>query len=570
MNEWLSKMMAQLKEFWKSASVIKKVILFAVIAAVIIAVVVAARVSSAPATVRLFNAPVTNESTRDQILDRLSEENVQAFTDEAGYISVLDEKTARKMRSILISEGLTPSRWDPFADFYNRSWSTTDKEQNVKLKNAVTSKIQQQLEALDDISAAFVTINIPESQLFTADQKPVSASITLRLRNGSDLDTNKKRQKNLQRLVLTMVEGLTAENLTISDTSGAVLNDFEGMEDSTRLTNIEKEQKIRHQEEAKLKAAILSHLQTLANERRIGDLVVNLDMDMSKESSEATIYSPIVRKVDNPDTPYDDSEMVDTLPLSQQTVTKEWQGTGYNPEGPAGVEGQTPPVYSDMSNVIGKSVETGVTQNNVINTTVVKKEISPQIGRRSVSVNVDGKWTLLKDPKTHGYIVDEETGGLKRTYTAVPAEELAEYKKLVESAINYDKVRGDMVVVTNIQVDRTAEFEEFDNAYFKAQQTKKTILLSLVAVAVVLVGFILFRIISKEMERRRRAREEELLRQQQLAREQALWEAKDEAQTVTMSVEESRRAELQENAINMAKEHPEDVAMLIRTWLMEE
>lgn len=570
MNEWLSKMMAQLKEFWKSASVIKKVILFAVIAAVIIAVVVAARVSSAPATVRLFNAPVTNESTRDQILDRLSEENVQAFTDEAGYISVLDEKIARKMRSILISEGLTPSRWDPFADFYNRSWSTTDKEQNVKLKNAVTSKIQQQLEALDDISAAFVTINIPESQLFTADQKPVSASITLRLRNGSDLDTNKKRQKNLQRLVLTMVEGLTAENLTISDTSGAVLNDFEGMEDSTRLTNIEKEQKIRHQEEAKLKAAILSHLQTLANERRIGDLVVNLDMDMSKESSEATIYSPIVRKVDNPDTPYDDSEMVDTLPLSQQTVTKEWQGTGYNPEGPAGVEGQTPPVYSDMSNVIGKSVETGVTQNNVINTTVVKKEISPQIGRRSVSVNVDGKWTLLKDPKTHCYIVDEETGGLKRTYTAVPAEELAEYKKLVESAINYDKVRGDMVVVTNIQVDRTAEFEEFDNAYFKAQQTKKTILLSLIAVAVVLVGFILFRIISKEMERRRRAREEELLRQQQLAREQALWEAKDEAQTVTMSVEESRRAELQENAINMAKEHPEDVAMLIRTWLMEE
>lgn len=570
MNEWLSKMMAQLKEFWKSASVIKKVILFAVIAAVIIAVVVAARVSSAPATVRLFNAPVTNESTRDQILDRLSEENVQAFTDEAGYISVLDEKIARKMRSILISEGLTPSRWDPFADFYNRSWSTTDKEQNVKLKNAVTAKIQQQLEALDDIAAAFVTINIPESQLFTADQKPVSASITLRLRNGSDLDTNKKRQKNLQRLVLTMVEGLTAENLTISDTSGAVLNDFEGMEDSTRLTNIEKEQKIRHQEEAKLKAAILSHLQTLANERRIGDLVVNLDMDMSKESSEATIYSPIVRKVDNPDTPYDDSEMVDTLPLSQQTVTKEWQGTGYNPEGPAGVEGQTPPVYSDMSNVIGKSVETGVTQNNVINTTVVKKEISPQIGRRSVSVNVDGKWTLLKDPKTHGYIVDEETGGLKRTYTAVPAEELAEYKKLVESAINYDKVRGDMVVVTNIQVDRTAEFEEFDNAYFKAQQTKKTILLSLIAVAVVLVGFILFRIISKEMERRRRAREEELLRQQQLAREQALWEAKDEAQTVTMSVEESRRAELQENAINMAKEHPEDVAMLIRTWLMEE
>jgi len=28
--------------------------------------------------------------------------------------------------------------------------------------------------------------------------------------------------------------------------------------------------------------------------------------------------------------------------------------------------------------------------------------------------------------------------------------------------------------------------------------------------------------------------------------------------------------ELMESAINMAKEHPEDVAQLIRTWLLEE
>ena len=37
-----------------------------------------------------------------------------------------------------------------------------------------------------------------------------------------------------------------------------------------------------------------------------------------------------------------------------------------------------------------------------------------------------------------------------------------------------------------------------------------------------------------------------------------------------MSVEERARLEMQENAINMAREHPEDVAQLIRTWLVEE
>ena len=85
-----------------------------------------------------------------------------------------------------------------------------------------------------------------------------------------------------------------------------------------------------------------------------------------------------------------------------------------------------------------------------------------------------------------------------------------------------------------------------------------------------LVAFILFRVISREIERRRRLREEELLRKQQADREAALWAAKEQGMEVTMSVEERKRAELQENAVAMAKEHPEDVAMLIRTWLMEE
>ena len=118
--------------------------------------------------------------------------------------------------------------------------------------------------------------------------------------------------------------------------------------------------------------------------------------------------------------------------------------------------------------------------------------------------------------------------------------------------------------------DRDDEFEAEDAEYFAAIQRRRTILLILIAIVVVLVGFILFRIISKEMERRRREREARLLAEQQAARERALWEAKDDGMEVTMSVEETRRMELQENAISMAKEHPEDVAMLIRTWLMEE
>ncbi|MCL6353888.1 flagellar M-ring protein FliF, partial [Pectobacterium polaris] len=59
-------------------------------------------------------------------------------------------------------------------------------------------------------------------------------------------------------------------------------------------------------------------------------------------------------------------------------------------------------------------------------------------------------------------------------------------------------------------------------------------------------------------------------RQAQLERERMLYDQQMADADVSMTVEERRRQELQENAINMAREHPEDVALLIRTWLMEE
>ena len=569
MNEWLTKILGKFKDLWSKWKPIQKVILFGIIAAIIIAIVVSVKVSAKPSTVRLFNSPVTDESSRYTILDRLTRENIEASFDENGYISVSDEMTARRMREILISEGLVPSNIDPWAGFYDRSWSTTDADQNVKLKNTIQKQLKQHIEAIADVSMADVNIVLPEKQIFAADQNPVSASIILKTTPTSNLTNERKRIEGIQKLVLTAIEGLKAENLTISDIDGNILNDFEGMAESDRVDIIAKQQKLRQQLETQKRANILKALQNTYGEDRCRDMVVAIEMDMSKKSSEATEYSPIVIKKDNPDTPYDDSEYRDVLPISLQTVTNEWQGTGYNPEGPAGVEGQTPPVYSDMSNVIGKSVQTGVTQNNVINTKKTSEETSPQINKISVSVNLDGKWALAKNPENGDYIIGED-GYRQRIYTPIAPEELAQAQRSVEGAIGYERDRGDLVVVTNIPYYRDEEFHAEDDAYFAAIQRRRTILLVLIALAVVLIGFILFRIISRELERRRREREQKLLEEQRRRTEENLWNAKDDEQVVSMSVEESRRLELQENAIAMAKEHPEDVAMLIRTWLMEE
>lgn len=567
MNEWLKKVAAKAKELWGKWRPVQKVILIGIVVAVIFAIVMVARLSARPTTVRLFNSPVTDQNRLTQILDRIDREGRNAYTSADGYISVDDERTARYLREILISEQLVPSSIDPWAGFFDRSWSTTDADQNIKLKNAIQRQLKQHIEAIADVQSADVNLVLPETALFTDDQNPVSASVILRVTGNSDLLTNRQRVLGIQRLILSAVEGLREENLIITDGFGNQINDFEGMAESDRVSIVEKQQKLIRKQEVELRARILNALQKTFTEDRCRDIVVSIEMDMSQRTSDSTEYSPIQIRPDNPDTPYDDSEYRDTLPLSQQTVTREWQGTGYNPEGPAGVAGQVPPTYSDMSNVIGRSTETGVTQNNVINTKQTSEISSPKIDRISVAVNLDGKWRRVRDDNGNLTI---ENGSIKREYTPVSPEELSEAVRLVQGAIGYNRDRGDRVEVTNVQYDRDEQFEEEDADYFAAIQRRRTILLVLVAVAVALIGFILFRVISRELERRRREREARLLAEQQAARERALWEAKDEGMEVTMSVEETRRMELQENAIALAKEHPEDVAMLIRTWLMEE
>ena len=569
MNEWLKKVFGKLKDLWSKWKPIQKVILIGIIVVVIVAIILAARVSSKPTSVRVFNAAVTDSTSLNKILDRIDRENIQASADSNGFITVADDATARRVREILISENLVPSSIDPWAGFYDRSWSTTDAEQNVKLKNAIQTQLKAHIESISDVMSADVVIQIPEKQLFAADQEPVSASVILKTTPSSSLYTDKNRILGIQRLILSAVEGLKEENLIIADSDGNQINDFEGMAEYDRLTLTEKTEKFKLQYATQIRAKILNMFQNTYGPDRCRDMLVSIEMDTSQETVNETKYSPIVIKEDNPDTPYDDSEYRDTLTISGQTIVKEWQGTGYNPEGPAGTEGQTPPVYSDMSNVIGKSTETGTTYNNVINTKQIQRVSAAQISKIAVSVNIDGKWKLLKD-KNGKPIVNEEDGSLKREYTPLTPQDISDAEKSIRGGINYDRNRGDTVVVTNIAYDRDKEHEEEDAAYFARIQRQRMIVLILIAVVVVLLGFILFRVISKEIERRRREREARLLAEQQAARERALWDAKEDNMEVTMSVEETRRMELQENAITMAKEHPEDVAMLIRTWLMEE
>jgi flagellar M-ring protein FliF len=144
------------------------------------------------------------------------------------------------------------------------------------------------------------------------------------------------------------------------------------------------------------------------------------------------------------------------------------------------------------------------------------------------------------------------------------------FEAIVKGAIGFNPARKDRVVVQNIQFDRTEEFETEDAYLKRREQMRKTLLSALIALFAIFIVTIAYRAIAREVARKKRLREEELARQQQLMREAALRTAEAEGVEVELSAEERARLEMQENVMNIAREHPEEVAKLIRTWLAEE
>ena len=567
MNEWFKKTGTQIKTLWGKWTPIQKGILAAVIVAAVVIIVLLASWSAKPSLVPLIDTPITDATVRDRIIVRLNEENVKATVSQSGVISVNDEQTARRMRAILLREDLIPQNTDPWALFDVERWTQTDFQLNIDKRRAIIEEVRKHIKALDEVDDASVVVNMPEDKLFKADQNPVTASVILYPKPGSDISTNRKKIEGIQKILKYAVEGLTDDNITIADNSGTILNDFAGMKDFDRLSIIEKQQKIIAKLEAQYEIKILNILQKTYGTDRVRDLSIKIDMDMSEKTAETVEYLPFQLRPDNPETPYDESEIRASVTRSSETATTTYQGTGFNPEGPGGVEGQTAPSYRDTSNLTGLSTQSIVRTNEEIGSRRTSEIVSPEMGRRTVSVNIDGQWRKKKDAKGNLIIKD---GQIEREYIPISDEDLQKATQAVQDAIGYNALRKDSVSVLNIQFDRMAEFEKEDDAYFRAIQRRLIILFSLAGLALLLLIFVIYRVVSREIERRKRLREEELLRQHQLEREKALWEAEQAGMEVSMSVEEMKRRELLENVINNAREHPEDVALLLRTWLMEE
>ncbi|PJZ70047.1 flagellar M-ring protein FliF [Leptospira perolatii] len=563
MPEQLQKILDNIKEFFGSLDMTKKLILGGVALTILVALGLLATVSSQKNRVVLFK-DLTSKDFAD-VSKKLDSMGYSYGSSDTSMITV-DPEQRQEIITKLAQENLIPAGVQGWELFNVEKFTETQFDKDIKKYRALKGAIEQSLMTLRPVEKAYVNIAMPEEELFSSNSSPVTAHVILHFIPGVD-GISKKEVKGIVYLVSRAVPRLKPENVVVADADGKIISDFEEDLEKERLELRVVQEKLRIQEEQRVQR-LLDVRNTLrwylGGEDRVDITRFEYMLNWDKESFKDNTVTPVVATPDDPNTPYSELKLVDgySLKVSSKETTEEFTGRGFTPDGPAGTEPNLPPGYKDTDYQKAEYKKSENINNYEFNRRVSEVQKQPwKVDKVNLSVVIDGQWEKKEK---------EDGTGYDRKYIPVSEDELRLVRKNLEAAVGIDKARGDQISVISIAKDRSAQFALEDEELRKQKAIRQMVIASLVIILFLILTILIYRAIKKEIARRRRLREEELAAMQQMMREAALRVMDDGSAEVELSLDEKLRRELLENAITLAKEKPEEVAQLLRTWLSEE
>ena len=106
--------------------------------------------------------------------------------------------------------------------FDKGDFTSTKEDKKIRLVRAMNGELARLIKRIEGINDASVFISIPEQTMFASNQKPVTATVQLSVATGQVLSMS--TVKAVSNLLLGSVSGLSASNISITDTNGHVYN----------------------------------------------------------------------------------------------------------------------------------------------------------------------------------------------------------------------------------------------------------------------------------------------------------------------------------------------------------
>lgn len=405
------------------------------------------------------------------------------------------------------------------------SFGMTDEEFKIKKLRMQQGELEKTFKSFNEVSDARVHITQATDSVFAKDKQEGKAAVKLTLKPGKKLSED--QVKAIVALVSGATENIPDKNISvIDDKMNLLTKDLENSDNGSANTELIGKQHAQEKDyEDKLEKAIVELLEPVVGKNKVKSTVsADLDFD-SKQVTETTI----------------DPNKV----IVSQDSSKETSNTAN------GADQSESPVDNNMSNQI--------TNGNTTNNTNTKEEqktnydsgksetktiVAPgEVKRKTVSVIIDGN--LDTDTQT-------------------------QIENLVSTAVGLDTTKGDQLTVAGMTFDPSINDEaqsEIDAMNAEASQKKQTRMIILGAIGGLILLVVLFIVIRKILAKRRQ-KKAEAENLDTLIDDTIIPKEPEEFAPIEFE-EKSEKTHLEQEIKKYAKEKPDQVVEIIKSWLAE-
>lgn len=286
MPEQLQRILNRISEWWKHFSTRQKAAIISTVSIVVVALIILGVTMTRPTYTTLVTASDTAEAaTIKKALDG-ADETIDYKQSQDGLTFSVNTKQEAAARLTLGSNGI-PSEGYSIDDALNGSFSTTESDKTKKYQVYLESQLAQDIESIDAVDKAKVSLNIPANDgTIISKKKDAHAAIILDLNK----DISNDQAAGIAMTVATALGADDASNVNIVDTKGNTL--FSGGDAGTTSVQASQNQSAKAQAENAVAQKVKNILtggdnSSIYNNARVA---VTLDMDFSQVNTKEYRY----------------------------------------------------------------------------------------------------------------------------------------------------------------------------------------------------------------------------------------------------------------------------------------
>ncbi len=360
-----------------------------------------------------------------EVVNWLNDNQIPYQLSDNGSSIDIPQDDVYRARLSLAAEGLPRGGTVGYSVFDQNNLGMTDFLQNLNFRRALEGELTRTIMQLKEVQAARVHIVMPKDRLFKEAQEEATASVLLKLRGSGRLTA--AQLDGITHLVSASVEGLEPPNIAIIDYNGNLLSGGKEADPVAGLTANQLEARKQIEQHLESKAQTMLD-RVLGPNTAIVRVTADLNFAQREQTSES--FDPNQQIVRSEELTRSDNQMSDK------------------------------PAEEAESTESGSS-ETTVTNYEIGKTVAHLVEAVGSIERLSIAVMVDG--TYEAPPA-------DADGAAAPVYQPRTQEDLDRLAAIVKNAVGFDSQRNDAIEMVNVpfnQTDLDLDRQALDSMYLQ-------------------------------------------------------------------------------------------------------